>query len=288
MNNSKQNLLRSLFLTSLICLNGSVHAAEKVQTKAPSKTAKSVKAKETPKVEDPAKTEAAPAATPVPSPVVAPTPEAVVEAPIPTPTPKVELPKAEPANELYGKKNRNLGDFVVGPYLTAVALPRPISFGVEAKWKDLMGLSGAYGFFPQVTVSSVKLKITGYDFRLKIYPFRGAFFLGVGMGSQTFTGSMTKTISTIATTGTIVQDNSFIAPHMGWNWTWDSGFFMGLDLGVQLSMKRKNTFSSDVTNTLVTSSAEYTALQADILKQADLIGKTPLPLLTLIKIGYFF
>lgn len=273
--NSKRNFFLTSFIMAAICLNAeSIHAVEKAKTKA---TAKSTQVKDAAKIEEPT----APVATPAPSPVVAPTP-------IPTPVPAAEIPKTEPVKELYGKKNRNLGDFVVGPYLTAVAIPRPVSFGVEAKWKDLVGVSGAYGFFPQLTFKDVKLKITGYDFRLKIYPFRGAFFLGVGMGSQTFTGSMTKTISTIATTGTIVQDNSFIAPHMGWNWTWDSGFFMGLDLGVQLSMSRKNTFSSDVTNTTVTSSAEYTTLQADILKQADLIGKTPLPLLTLIKIGYFF
>jgi hypothetical protein len=92
----------------------------------------------------------------------------------------------------------------------------------------------------------------------------------------------------VATTGTVNQDNSFIAPQMGWNWIWDSGFFMGIDLGVQLSLKRTTNFSTDVTNATVLASAEYAALRNDVLDQADKIGKTPLPVLTLVKIGYFF
>jgi hypothetical protein len=221
--------------------------------------------------------------------------EAVMAVPSPSPTPmmtpatkaKVEETSTK-EDDVYGKKNRLLGDFVVGPYVTGVAIPRPLSAGLEAKWKDFIGLSAGYGYLPQITISSAKLKITGYDVRLKFYPFKGAFFIGAALGKQTFTGSKTETISSVVTTGTVTQDNNFIAPHIGWNWVWDCGFFMGLDLGVQLSMNRTNSFSSDITNPAVTNSAEYRALESDILKNADLVGKTPLPLLTLLKFGYFF
>jgi hypothetical protein len=202
--------------------------------------------------------------------------------------------KTEKANEQkyansYGKKNRPLGDFLVGPYATVVALPRPFTFGLEAKWNDWLGLSAGYGFLPQISIiSSVKTKLTGYDVRLKFYPFQGSFFLGLAYGSQTLTGNMTQTISGVVTTGTVVQDNQFIGPHLGWNWIWDCGFFMGMDLGVQLSMNRKTTFTDNSNNPTVQNSAEYLALKKDILDAAELVGKTPFPILSLVKIGYFF
>jgi len=239
------------------------------------------------------KTEAAPAASPVP------VKEAVVEAsptpsPAPTPTatpvaevtPKVEVPKEAVAADSEEKQKKHK-TFSAGPFITLVTLPRPFSFGAESKWIDLLGLSASYGFLPQITLSSVSLKISGYDVRFKIYPFRGSFFLGVGYGKQSFTGSSTQDISAVSTTVNVTQDNTFIAPQMGWNWVWNSGLFMGVDLGVQLSMSHTTTVTDNV-NALIQLTPQYAQMRSDIIKNADLIGKTPLPLLTLIKIGYLF
>lgn len=280
MTKSKKQILLLVILSALIALQSSeVRAADAKKAAAPKAEA--------------AKKEAAPSPSPAPeaTPAATPTPAAS-----PTPVEEVKKEEAKPAEEkkedgkkeLYGKKNRLLGDFVVGPYVTLVSVPRPISFGIEAKWWDLIGVSGSYGFFPQLKLGEVTLKITGTEGRFKIYPFRGSFFLGVGFGSQTFTGSSTKEISTVSVTGTVSQKNNFIAPQIGWNWCWDSGFFMGLDLGVQLSMSRTTTFTTNVTDPLITGSAEYEELENDVTEMAEMIGKTPLPLLTLIKIGYFF
>lgn len=215
--------------------------------------------------------EASPAASPTPSPE-------------PTATPVKE---EEKSSDLYGKKNRLLGNFVVGPYVTAVSLPRPISFGAEAKWIDLLGVSGGYGFFPELTLGEVKLKITGYDFRFKIYPFKKAFYVGIGYGKQTFSGSTTKDILSTATTITLSQENTFIAPQIGWNWIWDSGIFLGMDLGVQLSMQRNTQVVSNASGA-VTSTPDYQDMEKSLNDMGELIGKTPLPLLTFVKIGYFF
>jgi len=258
MMNSKHFYLT--FLATLI-----VHSVYAAEVKTPAETVNNA----------PAVTEA----TSVPSP-----------SPVATPAPAKEITaapaKTESTSDRYGKVNRPLGDFLVGPYIEG-GLPRLASFGAEGKWLDLLGLSVGYGMIPQITLSQVQMKLTGWDARFKIYPFRSSFFLGVAYGSQTFTGSMTQSISGISTTGTVVQDNTFITPHIGWNWIWDSGFFMGADIGVQLSMGQTNTFTSDAT-ALVKTTAQYTALQKSVLDKADLLGKTPLPLLTLLKVGYFF
>jgi hypothetical protein len=270
---SKQKLILSSFLI-LVSLQGvNAHAAKKPAVKTAPEAAV-----ETPVAEAPA--------VPSPTPAVeaTPSPEAKEAAAAPA-------PKSEEKSNLYGKKNRNFGNFVVGPYITAVTLPRPFSFGAEAKWLDLFGASTSYGFLPQLKISSVTVKLTGYDVKFKFYPFRGAFFLGVGMGSQTFTGSMTQTmtVATVPTsiTATVAQKNSFIAPEMGWNWTWDSGFFFGMELGVQLSSSHATTVTTNA-DPLVQLTPDYIALQKNITDKADLFAKLPLPLLTLIKIGYFF
>lgn len=188
----------------------------------------------------------------------------------------------------YGKTRGLLGKFLFGPSITAVALPRPLQGNIEAKYAGLFGASAGYGFFPEVKVNIVKAKINGWDARLRVYPWRGAFFLGVAYGMQTFTGNATKAISGIETNATIEQDNSFVAPHVGWNWTWKSGFFMGLDVGVQLSVHRDTKVSSNITNTTVLASGEYQNLVKDVQDKADKIGKTPLPFLTLLKVGFLF
>lgn len=285
MANLKRTLYVLLVFATLIALRTTdVHAAD-----AKAKPAKAAKA-------DPAKAAASPspaAPTPSPTPEASPSPSPSAT-PSATPVEEVkeeakpaEEKKDETKKELYGKKNRNLGDFVVGPFIHIVSIPRPLGFGVEAKWNDILGVSAGYGFIPQITLDGVKVKLTGYDARLKFYPFKGAFFIGVGIGSQVLTGSKVETIATVPVTASVSLTNNFVSPQLGWNWIWDSGFFFGLDLGVQLTLKNTGTVTSDAP-AIVQATAEYTALQNDVQKAADMISKYPIPLLTLIKIGYFF
>jgi hypothetical protein len=219
-----------------------------------------------------------PMATPVEAPAAA---EPVVTEPTPAPAPAT-------AREISSSSSES--NFLIGPYVTALALPRPFSAGLESKYAGFIGLSGSYGFLPELSLSDVKLKLNGWDARVKIYPLQGAFFIGIGYGKQTFTGSQTRTINGIPTTGTIAQDNNFFFPHIGWNWgSTTRGFFMGIDLGVQISTTRTTNFSTTQdSNPVVTSSTEYNDLKKDILDKAETIGKTPLPLLSLIKVGYLF
>jgi hypothetical protein len=229
----------------------------------------------------------APSPTPSEEVQVMPSPSATPEAavmPEPSATP-VLAPTATPTSEEVVESSPS--NFVFGPYI-AVGLPRPISGGLELKYADLVGLSASYGYLPELTVSSVKLKLNGWDARAKIYLFQGSFFLGVAYGSQKFTGSQTQTINGQVVTGVVNQDNTFIAPHIGWNWGSNtSGFFAGIELGVQLSLKRSSAFTSDA-DASVQATTEYTNLKKDIEDKSELVGKTPLPLISLIKIGYLF
>ncbi len=264
-------------------------AEEAASPQAQEPTDKPVEVKMEKPVENPTD---ATAAAPSPAPIATPAPvtekpaEKVAEKPEEKPAEKA--PEKESEKYTYGKTWRPLGQFLVGPYGTIAALPRPISYGIESKFRDMFGLSLGYGYFPKVTLSSVSLKITGWDVRLKWYPFQGAFFLGAGLGNQTLEGSSTQTVSGIPATLNITQDNAFFLPHLGWNWIWSSGFFMGMDLGVQLSMSRTTKLTSNITDPTLIASADYQKLQKDVQDKGDQVGKIPLPLLTLLKFGFFF
>jgi len=221
------------------------------------------------------------APSPSPSPSVAPSP-VVKESPAPTPAP---APVAESKAESSESSPRQL---YLGPVVTLLSLPRPLTVGLEGKYTDYLGFSFDYGLMPSVKLSSTKLQIKGWDLRLKLYPFKGSFFIGVAYGTQQFIGSTSADIQGSPTTINLTQDNTFIAPHIGWIWGSGFGFFSGLDLGVQLSMSRKTTVTTDQTNPVITGSAEYQDQQKKITDVADLIGKKPLPMFGLLKFGFFF
>lgn len=319
MHNNRMIKSHSILLAALLSISTLAYAQtpEKEVIKIPAKSAKAAKAAKKAKA-----AQAAQAAQAAKQAEVLPTPEStgpMTNEPIAAPSPAVpdatpalatpataaevvaapvkeEMPAEKPVAESaskekvydYGKTNRPLGDFLVGPYVQALGLLRPFGGGLELKYADLIGLSGNYTFLPELKISSVKLKVSGWDARVKVYPFKGAFFLGLAYGSQDFTGSMNQTYSGINGTVTVHQKNNFITPHIGWNWIFGSGFFMGMDLGVQLSMNQKTDTSTDITNGAVLNSAEYQKTVKDINDKANLVGKTPLPLLTLLKFGYLF
>ncbi|NDG85736.1 MAG: hypothetical protein EBX52_11970, partial [Proteobacteria bacterium] len=178
--------------------------------------------------------------------------------------------------------------FYLGPVFSPVFLPRPLSVGLEGKYTDYLGFSFDYGFMPSLKLSSTRLQLKGWDLRLKFFPFKGSFFIGVAYGNQQFIGSTSADIQGSPTTISISQDNTFFAPHIGWIWGSGFGFFTGMDLGVQLSMSRKTTVTTDQTNPVITGSAEYQSQQKKITDLADLIGKTPLPMFGILKFGFFF
>jgi hypothetical protein len=238
-----------------------------------------------------ASVDAAPVAESAPAPAaeVAPAPAAETA---PAPTAEVAPAPAPVEVASYREPAESRRSLYVGPVFSIISLPRPLSVGLEAKYLDLLGFSFNYGLLPELKVSSAKLRVDGWDMRLKVYPFKGSFFLGVAYGNQHFGASTTVDITngpvTVPTTISLTQNNTFIAPHIGWTWGSGFGFFMGLDLGVQLSMSRRTTVSTDQTDPVVVGSSEYLENKQDLEDMADKFGKIPLPMFTLLKFGFFF
>jgi hypothetical protein len=190
-------------------------------------------------------------------------------------------------DEGYGKTQGVAGPVTFGPSLTLLGLTRPFSIGLEGKYRDRAGAAFFYGFLPELKLSGVSVKYSSWDARVRWYVFRGSFFAGLGYGKQNLEASKTETIQAQSVTGNLKMDTSYIIPHVGWHWVWTSGFFMGMDLGIQLPISRSQTFSSTAPAALQ-ASAEYRSLESKVNDEANKIGKIPLPLLTLLKVGFLF
>jgi hypothetical protein len=206
--------------------------------------------------------------------------------------PKIE-PKSEPkhhrAEEESDMKTEGLlGPVLLGPTVGLIALPRPISLGLEGKIKDLFGFGAYYGFLPTLTISGVKAGLSGYDARFRYFPFHGSFFLGVGYGVQTIKASKTDSILGQTVTADAKVKTQFVTPHIGWRWLWKSGFFMGMDLGWQIGLSAKTTLSTNISEPLVLASSQYLDLQSKAEEQGNKLGKTGVPFITLLQFGWLF
>lgn len=191
-----------------------------------------------------------------------------------------------PLEDSYGKAEGILGKLLIGPNVTLLGLPTPFRFGVETKFDNLFGVSFDYGLFPNLTISDVKLKYNSWRVVARIFPFRGGFYLGFGYGKQKFTGASRKETAGTEVNYDLTVDTTILVPQIGWRWTSSSGFFFGMELGVQLASKSSAAFSSDAPQA-IQATADYESNKKDIEDQGKLIGQTTLPHMALVQIGWF-
>lgn len=191
----------------------------------------------------------------------------------------------------YGKPTGVAGPITMAPTLTVIGFPSPFRFGFEAKALNLAGLGFDYGFLPSMTFSNVKIKYNSWRITGRVYPFRGAFFVGLGFGKQNLSGSSANSVTVAGTPYSVNYsvdvNTTILVPHIGWRWIWSSGFFLGMEYGVQVASSSTSTFSSDAPS-LVTSTTEYTNEKNNIEEQGRKLGRTTLPHIGLIQLGYFF
>jgi len=253
---------------------------------APAKKSSKKALKKVPPSEPVATPEATPEATPTPTPTVA--PEATIAAPPATTetTTVTETKSEEPTDSSKGL----LGDFRIGPSVTLLGFPTPFRFGIEAKYNNLIGLSIDYGFFPSLTLSTVKVKYNSWRVGAQVYPFQGAFYIGFGFGKQNFTGAFTKDTAGTSVDYNLAINTTILTPHLGWRWVGASGFFFGMEVGAQLASSSSATFTSSVDRSTLspTAQAEYDTNKADVEDKGKTFGQTTLPAFALVQMGWLF
>lgn len=183
-----------------------------------------------------------------------------------------------------------------GILLGLLSLPRPVEAEVAVKLGDYFAIGGQYSMLPNMTFpgKDAKAKFSAIQGTLRTFPFGGAFYLGVNGGIQTLTASMSEGDLAVESD----MSSPIIAPQLGWLWTWDSGFTLGLNFGVQIPLakdpevkvKYQGVDVSDAPNQIPDQDKRDKAnsLKDSVQSVAKLVGKTPLPQIDLLKIGFFF
>jgi hypothetical protein len=178
----------------------------------------------------------------------------------------------------------------VGALLGIVSIPRPINLELSIKPNELLGFGVGYSMFPAIEINNVKPGMQAFNAVGRIFPFQGAFYVGIGVGYQMIDVVATDEIDGEEVTATIEESNLFITPQVGWLWIWDSGFALGINAGVQfaLSSDPKVVLTDDRGREIRGPSGEERELQDDVKNLGELIADIPIPAVDLLKLGFYF
>lgn len=185
---------------------------------------------------------------------------------------------AEPEHPAARSGGR-LGPLQLGAY-AGLSFPRPLSFEGLVTYQKLVGLGIEYSVLPELTVSGVHAKLDAVDVELKVFPFRNAFFAGVAVGHQHFdaSGNVVLPMKLGSIPEQATADTWFVAPRIGFLYTWPWGLSLGMDAGVQIPIA--TSFTSTVPMGFPGSQS--------VTEWQHTIGKDVLPTLNLLRAGFLF
>jgi hypothetical protein len=275
----KRSLLSSAFGTCLLVLSSSAFAQSAPATPAPATPGAATSATPTPA--------AAPATAPT---TVAPAAPAADGASATTttsttttstttteaPKPPVETPPAAPVS-VYERPGM-MGDFHVGVEAGFGVSLKPIRFGLNLKYGKYLSGNLNYGIFPLPKLGSVEVSMSGFQGLVRLHPLGGAFFIGAGIGTNSFSATATTGVATAKAEMTVIT----LDPTIGWLWQIKAGdsasVTIGLDLGVQVGL------AGDVK---ITDSTGTNVVNTELSDAAN-VAKGVFPQFNLFKLGVMF
>lgn len=165
--------------------------------------------------------------------------------------------------------------------LGGVGFPRPLAIeGVVGVNRVLM-FGAEYSFLPKTTIASVDARLWAAAAGLRVFPFKGAFFVGLRGGFQHLGAEATISAANIGSYSEAVDvDTWFVNPRIGFLWRWKA-LAVGIDAGVQIPLGSSVTRSTSTTLTGLDVDARVTSA-------ADALGRTVLPTIDLLRLGLVF
>ena len=158
------------------------------------------------------------------------------------------------------------------PFITQV--------GVEYYKSNNFGFHLAYNAL-DVSVGSADVKLTMPEACMQYHPFSGAFFLGLGAGSEKLTVSATSLLTSSSKASIEVTAMTGIVK-TGWMWGMgDGGFWFGMDVAYIIPFSAKSTITAPG---VLTTSQTY----IDALEAANKFGKKAYTNVTIARLGYLF
>lgn len=187
-----------------------------------------------------------------------------------------------------------LGPFHVGATVGA-GFPSPISVQGVFKYKKLIGANLELGMLPEINTSfgyGIRLHQEMIDFGVHVYPFSGAFFLGLGIGAQrlTATGEANTTYNGTYVTGdaSAVVSTVFLSPRLGLLHRFDFGLAIGMDVGVELPISGSVDLNRTATSPKYPGQSFSLPITQDVADIGNRVKTTPIPIIHILQLGYLF
>jgi hypothetical protein len=155
-----------------------------------------------------------------------------------------------------------------------IGFPRALAIEPMVVWNGLVGIGGEYGALPAMTINGVQFSLWSLAGDVRVFPFRGAFFVGLRAGHQHLDVSTTISVATLGSAPEeFTLDSFFINPRIGFLWTSNAGFSLGVEAGVEFPL------TASMSSTLPLS------LAPSAQSTADTLGSAVIPTVDLLRIG---
>lgn len=192
----------------------------------------------------------------------------------------------------------------LGPSLS-LSFPYFVSPSLEWKVGKAFSAGVSYGMLNTskdlgTSFDSIALKVKSTDVRLRYHAFKEDFFLGVAFGvldlnvkgkKKTTAEADGQTASGAVVSNSKIKSN-YVTPHLGWFTVYDSGFSFGFEVGYHIPLKANTTFTANAEDpsldTLLKTSAEFKDQQKDLDNMVKKLGKTAIPYVNLLRIGWLY
>lgn len=209
-------------------------------------------------------------------------PEMFTPALAPAPTAGATSPAAtdRPASENDPHRGE-LGAFRLGA-LASAGFPSAIAGQIVFKAADWVGATASYGATPALPIpvaDDARISQRGFSATARVYPFRGAFFLGLGGGQSTMTGEIAQSGSGVRAQSSVRTRTAYVMPELGFLHRFAFGLAIGADVGLQVPVSSSSETTASANGSAVAAPAEL----RDAMRS---LGSTPIPVLNFLRLGY--
>jgi hypothetical protein len=159
--------------------------------------------------------------------------------------------------------------------IAGIGFPRPLAIEPMVVLSGWVAVGGEYGVMPQMTIDGVQASSWSLAGDVRVFPFRGNFFVGLKMGHQHIDAATTVTVAPYGSAPEqLALDSFYVNPRIGFLWTSNAGLTLGVEAGVQIPLSA--SIDSSLPLSLAPSSVQNTVQS---------LGGAVLPTVDLLRIG---
>lgn len=174
--------------------------------------------------------------------------------------------------------------FRIGP-IVGVGFPRPLAVEAFAKFERIVGAGVEYSFLPTVTVLNARTNFQAVALDLRVFPFKGAFFIGARAGRQWLAAATSLDAGRYGSFAEQMHASTwFLNPRAGFLYTFESGITLGIDAGVQVPIAPQYRRTGDATDLGYGDST----VEQSLVLVSNALGNATTPTVDLFRLGFLF